>query len=343
MSSDPVRLLMVGCRGMARHHLREILAHFPNTEIPLVCEPSREALAITMELFDEFERPAPINDPDLSSLLANYRQSLDAAFIITPHALHHDQATACLEAGLDVLLEKPMVMSASEAESLIRTRDRTGKLLVVAFQGSLSPEVRKAAAMLRTGELGPILNISGLVWQNWTAGAGGTWRQRPSEAGGGFLFDTGAHMLNTVSDLAGEEFAEVAAWLDNQGRPVDILGVVMGRLESGALVTLNACGNTFPSCSSEVRVFTTKAMLRTGIWGGNLDIQHDEREGWQTIPVPESTGVWEQFLAVRQGRIANPSPPEIGLRMARLWESIRRSAAQGGALVRCVPAATERS
>lgn len=39
-------------------------------------------------------------------------------------------------------------------------------------------------------------------------------------------------MLNTVCDLVGEDFAEVAAWLDNRGAPVEIRGVVMGRLHS---------------------------------------------------------------------------------------------------------------
>ena len=47
-----------------------------------------------------------------------------------------------MEAGLDVLLEKPMVMNAAEAEHLIAIQQRTGRLLVVAFQGSLSPQVR---------------------------------------------------------------------------------------------------------------------------------------------------------------------------------------------------------
>jgi predicted dehydrogenase len=189
--------------------------------------------------------------------------------------------------------------------------------------------------MLRSGELGPILTINGLVWQSWAGYTDGTWRQQPELSGGGFMFDTGAHMLNTVADLAGEEFAEVAAWLDNRGRQVDILGVVMGRLKSGALVTLNACGDTFPSCSSEVRVLTSKAMLRTGIWGGSLDVQYDEQDGWQQVSVPVSSGVWQQFLAVRDGRLQNPSPPEVGLRMARLWDSIQASAARDGKLVKC--------
>ena len=102
-----------------------------------------------------------------------------------------------------------------------------------AFQGSLSPQVREASRRLRSGELGPILNVNAVAWQDWATLTDGTWRQDPALSGGGFLFDTGAHMLNTVSDLAGEEFAQVAAWLENDGRPVDIRAVVMGRLASG--------------------------------------------------------------------------------------------------------------
>jgi predicted dehydrogenase len=93
-------------------------------------------------------------------MLAEYGDHLDAAFIVTPHAGHHDHARACLEAGLDVLLEKPMVMNADEARGLIETRDRTGRLLVVAFNGSLSPQIRTAARLLRSGELGELLSIS---------------------------------------------------------------------------------------------------------------------------------------------------------------------------------------
>jgi hypothetical protein len=110
---------------------------------------------------------------------------------------------------------------------MVETRDRTGKLLVVAFQGSLSPQVRTAAEMLRSGKLGSILNINAMAWQNWAELTNGSWRQEPALSGGGFLFDTGAHMMNTVSDLAGENFSEVAAWMENDGHPVDIRAVVM--------------------------------------------------------------------------------------------------------------------
>jgi hypothetical protein len=110
---------------------------------------------------------------------------------------------------------------------------------------------------------------------------------------------------------------------------------VIGRLASGTLVTLNGCGEAIPSCASDLRVFTTKAILRTGIWGERLEVQHHGRTQLRKVPLPASLGVWEQFLSVRCGELENPCPPEVGLRMARLWDAIQASAAQGGAPVKC--------
>jgi hypothetical protein len=111
------------------------------------------------------------------------------------------------------------------------------------------------------------------------------------------------------------------------------MGVVMGRLRSGAWVTLHACGEAIPSCASDVRVFCSDAILRTGIWGERLEIQRRDADRLRAVRTPRSTGVWQQFQAVRRGEIANPSPPEVGLRMARLYDAIKASAAQGGQAV----------
>ncbi|MEJ5197718.1 MAG: Gfo/Idh/MocA family oxidoreductase [Anaerolineae bacterium] len=333
-SPTPVRVAMIGCGGMARAHLRNMLKQTDTTQVAVMCEPSEVQYAASAALFEAAGLPVPPNQPDLERLLKEYAGRLDAAFIITPHVYHHDQTKACLEAGLDVLLEKPMVMNAAEARSLIETRDRTGRLLVVAFPGSLSPQIRTAVKMLRSGELGRLWSISATVWQSWGPGTVGTWRQQPELSGGGFLFDTGAHMLNTCADLAGEDFVEVAAWLDNNGRPVDTLGVVMARLASGAYVTMHGCGEAIRSCASDVRVFCENAILHTDIWGKWLRIQRQGRKQLRKVPVPASLGVWEQFLAVRGGKLPNPCPPEVGLRMARLWDAIKASAEQGGKPVR---------
>lgn len=330
VNGHPVRMAMIGCGGMARHHVRRILQQQDTTRIVAVCEPSEAAYSAFCEVFEEVGAPSPVNIPDLADLLRQLEGELDAVFIITPHAYHHHQAKMCMEAGVDVLLEKPMVMNAAEAEDLIATRDRTGRLLVVAFNGSLSPEIRKAVKMLRSGELGDLLSISATVWQNWGPLTVGKWRQDPALSGGGFLFDTGAHMLNTVVDLAGENFVEVAAWLDNRGKPVDILGTIMARTESGVLVTMHGCGETARSCDSDVRAFCTHGILRTGVWGRTLSVQRDGQDRAVPVRTPKTLGQWQQFLQVRAGQTPNPSPPEVGLRMAQLWDAIQASAAAGG-------------
>ena len=333
ITDQPVRLAVIGCGSMARSHVTNIIKQQDTTQVVAVYDPSQAAYLEMSEIFLAAGLPVPPNAQDLSALLNNHRDSLDAAFIVTPHAYHYEQARACLEAGLDVLLEKPMVVTAQEARSLIDVRDATGKLLVIAFNGSLSPCIRTVSKMLRSGELGPIMNVVAFVWEDWSSHYQGHWKQNAEISGGGFMFDTGAHMLNTVADLVNEDFVEVAAWLDNRDRSVDILGCVMARLRSGGLVTMNACGSAIPSCASEIRLFSTNAIVRTGIWGEFLEIQRAGDTQLQPVSVPSSMGVWEQFLAVRSGKIDNPSPPEIGLRMARLWEAIRASAAQDGALV----------
>ena len=104
----------------------------------------------------------------------------------------------------------------------------------------------------------------------------------------------------------------------------------MGRLVSGALVTMNGFGEAMPSCASDIRIFCEKAILRTGVWGERLEIQRAGAKLLRKVKVPASLGVWEQFLAVREGRMANPCPPEVGLRMARLWDAIVASAARAG-------------
>ncbi|MYE27004.1 MAG: Gfo/Idh/MocA family oxidoreductase [Chloroflexi bacterium] len=329
------RTALIGAGNMSRHHLPLMVE--AEADIRVICEPSSDNYALTLDKLAELGAPPPPNEPVLADMLAKYADELDAVFIITPHNLHHDQAKLCLEAGLDVLLEKPMVMNAAEALSLMETRDRTGKHLVVAFQGGLSPQIRHASELIASGELGELRTVTGMAWQGWKGNTSGLWRQAPAVAGGGFLFDSGAHMLNTVCTLVGEDFTTVAAWLDNRGTAVDIDGVVMGRLESGALVTLNGCGDCIPGLENEIYLNLTGGVVQTCMYGRRLLIRRaGEAELAEVEGLPKMRGAWEQFTQVRAGEIENPCPPEVGLRMAKLWDAIVESASRDGMPVRTV-------
>ena len=125
--TSPVRVCIIGAGSMALGHIRRMLKQQDTTKIVAICEPSPMAYSLVVNVFKEAGLEAPPNQPDLRLLLQELGKNLNAAFIITPHAYHYAQTRACLEAGGDVLLEKPMVITAAEAEGLIKTRDRTGR------------------------------------------------------------------------------------------------------------------------------------------------------------------------------------------------------------------------
>ena len=327
MAPKTIRTGIIGCGGISHFHIHNMFQN-PRTEIVGLCDPNPAAVEILIKEFTAARKLIPPNEPDIHKFLKSF--DLDVVLIATPHALHHDHTVAALEAGVDVLLEKPMVLNTQEALSLIAARDRTGKTLVVSFQGSLSPLIRQASASIKNNTYGDLLSISATVWQNWGSNTAGTWRQNLALSGGGFIFDTGAHMLNTVADLVNQDFVEVAAWMNTLGHPVETLSVAIAKLESGAFVTLHGCGDTIPSCNSVIKVFCREGILTTGVWGESLTIQKAGDPEPRAIPFPEAATVWDTFLKVRSGEIANPSPPEVGLRMIRLYDAIRLSAKEGG-------------
>lgn len=328
-----IRLGMIGTGGMARYHIGNILKQTDTTEVVAVCEPNGDNYEKAAEMFDAAGLPVPPCEPDFAKFIKTYAGKIDAAFIVTPHNEHFPQATALMKAGIDVLIEKPMVLNPAEAKKLLKTRDQTGRLLMVAFNGSSSPSIRIAANMLQSGELGKILNVQASVWQTWEQNTKGLWRQVPEISGGGYMFDTGAHLLNTVADLIGEPFAEVAAFIDNRSTKVDILTVAIAKTKSGSFVTINGCGAS-PVTGTDIKIWCENGMLETGVWGGYLRVQKAGEKEMTNIELPPFLGVWQTFVRVRNGEIPNPCPGEIGLRMIELWDAIKASAAQKGNVVK---------
>jgi predicted dehydrogenase len=322
---------MIGTGGMARYHINNIVKMKDRVLVTAVCEPNGNNYELAAEIFDKAGLPVPPNEPVFEKFVKKHKKDIDAAFIITPHNEHFPQASACMEAGIDVLVEKPMVMNTSEAKRLLKIRDKTKRLLMVAFNGSASPAIRVAADMIASGQLGKILNVQAAVWQTWEEGTKGTWRQIPKVSGGGYMFDTGAHLLNTVSDVIGEPFAEVAAFIDNRSAKVDILTVAIGKTKSGAFVTINGCGAS-PVTGTDIKIWGEKGMMECGVWGGYLRVQRAGDNEMKPVVLPESNGVVQTFLAVRTGEQTNPCPGEIGLRMISLWDAIKKSAKAGGAV-----------
>jgi predicted dehydrogenase len=259
----------------------------------------------------------------LDEFLAANKGPADCAVIATPHNLHAPQAIACMRAGMDVLLEKPMVLNAAEARRVMAVRDETGRLFSVAFPGCYSPAIHKAKELLAAGEIGRVMSIATTLIQPWVRNSTGTWRQVPEISGGGFLFDTGAHAISVMLDLAGADVKELVALQDNRGLVVDVTTVVAGRFKNGVHFTLCAEGGSSLS-KSGIMVAGTEGVLTAGFWGEYVRVAK-KGAGEKDVEFEGSRGEFERFMLVREGRLANPCPAEFGLRQAKFLEMVRKA------------------
>ncbi len=325
-------VVMIGCGRRGRAHLGNMLRMKDSTKVVALVEPSKEMIEPTSEVFKGFDIPLPPVYASLGEFLKSGPKT-ETAFITTPHNMHFSQTKTCLEAGIDVFLEKPMVMNEKEALDLIDTRNKTGCLLVVAFSGSLSPAIHKVKELIAENCIGQVVQTAAFVYQNWKQAQKGKWRQVPEISGGGFLFDSGSHMINTVLDILNDDVDTVFAMQDNKGTPVEVCSAITAKTKKGIIVNLTGAGYCI-GCDSEIFIFGTKGVIRTGVWGERLEMRKEGEGKLSPVEYSGSKGGWEvawgRFLKVRSGKLENPCPPEIGLRFAKLMDMISTSVARGG-------------
>ncbi|EPE94566.1 Gfo/Idh/MocA family protein [Rhizobium grahamii] len=330
--SRKLRLGVIGA-GLKAAEYAASWARMPEIEFVALADPISASRKRLIDVCVAAGAAAPKSFDDYREMLASCRDELDIIYVSTPHAFHGEQATAVAEVGLDLFLEKPMVTTVAEAERLIGAQKKSGVIIVTAFQGSLSPLVIDTRKRALDGEFGQLIAISGMIWESWSGNYDGHWKQQPEISGGGFMFDTGAHMMNTVCLLANSDFESVSAYMNNHGKEVDIATAVSARLKNGALATLTAAGEGPPGCASYITFFYSKAIVCIDAWGGWREISvgrnAQPREEAEILGNP-----MKNFLAIRDGTMENTGSVEMGLRFARLWDAIKESAAADGVPVR---------
>jgi len=327
-----LKLGVIGCGKKSSQYI-DTWSQRTDIDIVCVCDPSEGALQHVKSILSDHGQKQVHAYQDWQTLLSEQGSTLDAVYICTPHVVHADQALAALELNLDVLLEKPMVTTVDEAKALQLAQQASGKQLVVAYQGGLSPLVHQLKEDIATKRYGDLMSINAAIWEDWADTYTGHWKQVPEISGGGFMFDTGAHMMNTTSMLCSQPFASVSAKMNNHNFPVDIVTTVIGELADGMLFSMHACGKSI-RCTSRIECFFTDYVVRVCAWGRWIEIE--DRDGNIERKEQESANnLMNVFLQTRDGNIQNPSDIEQGLHMAKLWDAIKLSASKNGAPVTC--------
>ena len=207
---------------------------------------------------------------------AGLDDGIEAVVIVTPNHLHHPVAAAFLEAGIDVICDKPLTTTLDEAKQLVALARAKGLVFAVTLNNTGYPMVRQAREMIAAGEIGEIRVVHTTYIQDWLSepidAAGqkqAEWRTDPARAGASAcLADIGVHAHNLALFVTGLELDAVSADLATfvSGRRLDDNAHVMLRFVGGARGVLAASQVAIGNLNNlSVKVYGTRAGIE---WSG---------------------------------------------------------------------------
>jgi len=322
-----VRTAILGCGGMAGGHARLLRDH-PDAEVVALCDVSLDIVKGFYERNLAGQEPKPGMFTDAAEMYAQAQP--DAVVIATPHTQHFAQGKQALEAGCHVLMEKPMVTDSRQAHELKEVVERSGKIFVIGYNTPCTAEMQFLRQIIREGRLGRLELVSGWLVQDWKRLTTGKWRQDPALSGGGQMYDSGAHLFNSLVWTVEQPVAEVFAYIDNLGTPVDINGTVNIKFANGVLATIMIGGNCSNAGSAMTYAFEDGRVDIDG-WGGSWIKIFTRSEG--EVKYPPITGKSqrpvENFIDAILGR-AEPMTSVInGVIQSELMDAIYESARTG--------------
>jgi predicted dehydrogenase len=171
-------------------------------------------------------------------------ERIDFVSIVTPNHAHFEPATAFVQAGFNVIMDKPMVHTSEQAQALIKAVEKSGVVFGITHNYTGYPMVKEARAMVRAGKLGKIQRVVVEYPQGWLLSKleeegqkQAAWRTDPARSGiAGAVGDIGSHCENLVSYITGLEIDELCADLNTfvPGRRLDDDASVLLRFKNGA-------------------------------------------------------------------------------------------------------------
>jgi predicted dehydrogenase len=234
---------------MGRGHLNTF-AGYERSRAVAICELDADRLAEQAKLHDI---PEAGQFTDYKKMLSAAQElGLEAVSVALPNKLHAPVTTDCLKAGLHVLCEKPMAMTAAEARKMLAASEQTGKTLMINFSFRFNPQSQVLKRIVDEGTLGEIYYGR----TRWLRRRGmpkfGGWFGQKDLSGGGPIIDLGVHRLDLAMWLMGNPrpvtvsastFAGIGPRVaTEQGKSFDVedLGCALIRFDNGATVLLEA-------------------------------------------------------------------------------------------------------
>lgn len=359
-TTKKMRVGIIGTGWIAHAHIQSYLKQ-PDVELVGGCDliPGKAA-----EFFKQYGVENVKTDyKDHTEFLADKSLKLDAVSICTYNRQHVNCAIAAMEAGVDVLLEKPMSVTLDEAIELVRAEKRTGRILSIGFQPRMDANMKKIKEIVESGELGDIYYIqTGGGRRRGIPTPFGTTFIEDKTAGLGALADIGCYSLDMVlnaigypkpltvsgykSDFFGKDPNYVGYGKHHEYASlfgVDDFAAAFIRLEGGIVLDFRISWAMNMDTAGDTLILGTKGGLRipsTECWngtvGGPMKIYH-EVAGSQVeteIPIiPQKESLFDlkirTFLDASKNHTAAPVPSSQILYNQAILDGIARSANAG--------------
>ncbi len=189
----PIRWGIVGTGNIAKIFARD-LPLADSAELVAVGSRSQEKADAFGDMFnvprryDSYE--GIINDPDI-----------DVVYVATPHPMHHDVTIALLNAGKNVLCEKPMAMNVAETREMIEAARANNRFLMEAIWTRFRPAMAKVRGFLEDGTVGEVQYLTATM--GWNNPFDAEFRLFNKELGGSALLDAGIYAVQMVQMVLG--------------------------------------------------------------------------------------------------------------------------------------------
>jgi len=317
--SKKVRLAFIGAGGVSVGHYQRLMAT-RKVEIAALVDPAPKSI-------ERFHSKCAGSDQipvfhDYKAMLDS--TDLDGVLILSPHAYHFEQIKTCLKRGLHVLSEKPLVCRSTDARTLIRLAEKSGKVLSLSYQRHYEPVFRYMRSEIQKGHLGEIQFVQAMQAQEWLRLTRGTWRQSLEISGGGQLNDSGSHLIDIILWVTGLPVAEVFAQSDNFGTQVDVNTAISVRFTNGALGNISIIGNA-PAWHEDHTIIGSKGAFFLRQDGTLLQQRADGKP--KAVRLPKHTQTPDSnFVDCILGKAITETPPLCGLQTLlateAVWESM---------------------
>ncbi len=198
-----MKAAIFGTGFMGKVHT-EALRRLGNVEVAVVAGTSQSTA-------DNFAKS--LNIPKATADWRSTLTEVDAVHICTPNVLHYPMALAALEAGTNVLCEKPLTMTSAEARELATIASHKKLANCVNHNLRFYPAVQQIRAMIAAGELGEILVVNGTYFQDWLLHeTDWNWRVQ-AESGGALraMGDIGSHWMDMIQHVTGLRITALCA------------------------------------------------------------------------------------------------------------------------------------